>query len=619
MPPESALASAGLTARSRDACPLSGAPLVGQATSKPGSSLPGGEANRLRRVSLVQVIDGGHFAVLGDLRRPVKTTKANDLVRIAVRLNKQEFRLEAIWGRNGSHELYLQRRHSSIVAAVRFRLGKDAQVADFHAIRRFAMTNAAGCGVRQERRSDVWSKLAWRSFPRLNQRCEQFARSRCAVRLAAAKLTVLAEGPSNRLQPMTAKGRIFQTALCAALALAGCSRQPTGTVLRLSNWGGADDDSAFASKIQGLYADYERAHPGISVHVEGIPGEYVPKMILSMVAKSPPDVMAVDASSAGVFINNGTLRDLSPFIAKDAEFNQNDYFGNSLATYRQGKSLYAIPGDFTPMAMYYNKRLFDTAHVPYPPAHWTFDQFLETAQKLTIPGKQYGFKFTNWMPGWVMWLWNNGGDVLDPKGTKATGFIDSGQNATAIAFLRDLIQRYKVAPSLSAAEASGVDPFATGTAAMTISGHWEIPGYVAGKKIALNDLGVVELPSNIGASSTVIYEVGYGIPKDCQHPEEAWKLIRYLTSQTFQRTYQSTGIAVCARQDIAKERAINPIDIGFLNIVPTGRPPRGASFVGYDFVEAEGVKMLDAVLAGETPHAALHRMATRIDEYLRVR
>ena len=293
----------------------------------------------------------------------------------------------------------------------------------------------------------------------------------------------------------------------------------------------------------------------------------------------------------------------------------NSYFSAATDVFRQQDAIYAIPGDMTPMVVYYNKRLFDKAGVPYPKAPWTFDQFLKTAKRLTVPGKQFGFKFANWMPGWVMWLWNNGGDVLS---THAVGVLDSPQNVQTVEFLRDLVVKWKVSPSLSASAATGVDPFGQGSAAMMISGHWEIPGLIAGKKVALEDLGVVELPSNTGHSKTVIYEVGYGIPKACEHPDAAWEFIRYLTSHEFQQAYQTTGISVCARQDVAMERATNELERSFLKIVPTGQPPRGASFVGYDFVEGEGVKMMDAVLAGEDAKSALHQMAVRIDEYLRV-
>ena len=58
------------------------------------------------------------------------------------------------------------------------------------------------------------------------------------------------------------------------------------------------------------------------------------------------------------------------------------------------------------------KQLFDEAGVPYPNPNWNHAEFLETAKALTKNGK-HGFVFTTWMPGWIMWLWNSGGDVFE--------------------------------------------------------------------------------------------------------------------------------------------------------------------------------------------------------------
>ncbi len=41
--------------------------------------------------------------------------------------------------------------------------------------------------------------------------------------------------------------------------------------------------------------------------------------------------------------------------------------------------------------MGYNQDLFDAAGVEYPKEDWTVDDFLATAKKLTIPGKQWGY------------------------------------------------------------------------------------------------------------------------------------------------------------------------------------------------------------------------------------
>ncbi len=206
----------------------------------------------------------------------------------------------------------------------------------------------------------------------------------------------------------------------------GCTPESNDRpVLRISNWGGAGEDNEYDKLVNRIYKEFGEQN-NCRVQVEGIPGEYVQKMLLNHVAGTMPDVMIVDAASAAVFVNNGMLMDLTPFIKRDAEFNIEDYYANTVKIGRREDKLFMIPGDFTPMVMYYNKDIFDAAGVAYPKAGWSFQEFLETAKKLTDPAKkQYGFAFANWMPGWIMWIWNNGGDVLSPDGKTASGYFDS--------------------------------------------------------------------------------------------------------------------------------------------------------------------------------------------------
>ncbi len=418
-------------------------------------------------------------------------------------------------------------------------------------------------------------------------------------------------------------------ALLALLLACACVPEGNdgGKVLRVSNWGGAGEEDELAKTVQRLNGEFEKANPGVELRIEGIPGEYVQKMLLNHVAGTMPDVMDLDASSAAVFINNGILRDLRPFIEKDPDFKLSDYYPNVVDIGRRGEAIYAIPGDFTPMVVYYNKRLFDKAGVPYPKPGWTFDDFLQTARRLTVPApraadRQYGFVFTNWMPGWIMWLWNGGGDVLSPDGTKATGYLDSPQNVRTVEFLRDLINKHKVAPSLSESASQGVDPFATGQAAMNVVGHWAMPSLkAAGKdakgepKVDWTQLGVVEMPRLPGAprSHTVMYAKGLAIPVGAKNPELAWKYIKMWTGHEFQRAYKRH------RHQRAQGRERGAGDGGDRAAVrrdrPSARPPYGSRIEGYEMVEKMGKNALDLVLNNNVPPAeALKQAADRIDK-----
>lgn len=413
------------------------------------------------------------------------------------------------------------------------------------------------------------------------------------------------------------------------LILAGCKPADSADriVLHVGNWGGAKEGNEYDKTVDQIYRDFEKQNPGIEVKEESIPDEYVAKVSLAFIAKSEPDVLMLDASSSALFINSGIVTDLSPYIAADKSFDLNAYYPNVVDIARRGKALYAIPQDFTPMVVYYNRKLFDQAGVPYPRADWDFETFRKVAKKLTIPGaspndppKQYGFAFTNWCAGWVMWLWNNGANHVAPDGTHVTGFLNSPKAVEAVDFLRKLIVEDKSAPSLSQSAAMGVDLFANGQAAMVVMGHWAMVPYKASTKIKWEDLGVVALPHNIPQSQTVMYESGYAIGAHSKHKEAAWKFIKYMTSHDVQAKYQASGIAVCGRKDVAEERAKqSPLEAQFIPIIPSARPPYGSRIEGYDFVEEQMQKAMDSILQnGRQTQAALDKAAQRIDrEFLK--
>lgn len=408
----------------------------------------------------------------------------------------------------------------------------------------------------------------------------------------------------------------------ALLLLGACGPVREGTVvLRFATWGGASEETEYTRTLQRLFREFERENPGVKIREEKIPDskDYVAKMLLSFVAGTEPEVMMLDASSAAVFIDNGALMNLRPLIDADREFREADYFPNVWKIATRGEAVYGLPGDFTPMVVYYNRRLFREAGVPEPRPGWSIADFRRTAQRLTRNGR-WGFKLDNWMPGWIPWVWNLDGDVLSTGGKRAAGALDADETVRAVEFLRDLVNRDKVAPALSQVAASGVDPFLNGDAAMQVSGHWALVGIKDAPKLRMEDIGVVAMPSDLPTTRTVMYASGPAIGRNCRHPKEAWAFVKFLTSKRYQLAYQSSGVAISGRRDVAEHYAAgDPRRQTFLQIVPSARMPWGASVEGYDFVETLGPKVLDAVLAGADARTELRRAARRIDEYFEIR
>lgn len=427
----------------------------------------------------------------------------------------------------------------------------------------------------------------------------------------------------------------------------GCSAS-NQNVVRMADWSGASDESDFNKLVRSVYDQFEAEHAGVDLRVEGTPEmqAYVTKMLLSHVAGTSPDVMRLDASSAAVFINNNVLLDLSAYIDSDPDFRLDDYFPNVTEITQRGSSVFAIPMGFTPMVLYYNKDLFDSAGVSYPDGTWTYTEFLDAAIKLTR-GDVYGFEFSNWMAMWILFLWNNGGDVLSPDGTRATGAFDSRECIDAVQFLHDMVNVHKVAPTKSQTAALGVNLFAQGKAAMKIVGHWELIDYTKDTAtVKVDRIGIAPPPSNLANPVTVMYETGLAIMKNCKNPDLAWELIKYLCSYRVQSRYNATGIEVCANKQVAEEaagvidrffeqpsgskperldpgaptirRVVPPgLESAFLDIVPLARGPWGARVERYNLVEPIGEKMMDRVLnQGVRPEVALRDAAREIDREL---
>lgn len=396
--------------------------------------------------------------------------------------------------------------------------------------------------------------------------------------------------------------------------------------LRLSNWGGAGDDSEFYRTAQKIYKEFETIHR-VRLRIEGTPNpqDYITKLLLDFVSGSMPDVVTLDASSAAALIQNKALMDISPLVSQDSAFDISDFNPNVVKINQVGDSIFAIPIDYTPMVTYCNAKLFRESGVPLPRENWTFDEFLDIAKRLTIDG-QYGFEFSNWMPGWVMFLWNNGADVLAPDGSRTQGFLTSKNAIESVQFLADLILKHKVAPNLSQVASTGVDYFATGKAAMKISGHWNLLTMSASKDVSMDDVVVTTMPTNVEVSHTVMYEAGCAIGVNCKHPELAWKYIKYFTSYEVQKLYNSSGVAVSARNDIVSEKLKANSSQGkrseerlrlFLRATENARPPWGSRIEGYDRVEDHCQKALDAVLKNDVAvETALQRASHDIDKEL---
>lgn len=207
-------------------------------------------------------------------------------------------------------------------------------------------------------------------------------------------------------------------------------------------------------------------------------------------------------------------------------------------------NLLALPYDFGPVVITYNKALFKAKGVPYPQDGWTWPQFLADAQRLT-GGGDYGY-LGDFEGGTALDL----ALAYDLTGNPAP-YIQNGKFNTAnpafeqgIQQIADLTSKYHVIPTVSAATNWSSQEFTSGKVGMADNGPW---GLIDLKNQVNFPVGWVELPAGPHGPLTYNEGSGFGISKDCKTPDAAFKALTVLVSDQALSYAGSQGRAFPAR------------------------------------------------------------------------
>lgn len=393
---------------------------------------------------------------------------------------------------------------------------------------------------------------------------------------------------------------------------------------------------------QEFLAGFQQANPDVKIESLETPPEFETQLLVDLAAGTAPDVWQQDASSLAPLIDGGYILDMRRCVELVPELNLDRFFPNVLAIHQQPDgAIYGLPNDYTPMVVYYNPLAFQRANAPVPAAGWTWDDFLRTAQLLTLDAQgrnrldpsfdetnvvQWGYRTRQFTSEWIYRVWQNGGDILSPDGTTASGFLDSPQTIEAIRFHRDLMLQHKVAPPLSALDQMTqslgfVDRFLRGEFAMYDRGHWELTGLRASPEFKPEAIAVVGQPRKQN-NATVIYESSWAVRGDLEGDKltAACRFVNAATDRQYQDTKAITGIAIAANTASAEAAATTssfpqttPV---FLAETANGRPPFGAKYPKGLVVEERLDSMMERILSGNDVNDEVARAVTEINREL---
>jgi multiple sugar transport system substrate-binding protein len=330
--------------------------------------------------------------------------------------------------------------------------------------------------------------------------------------------------------------------LVVVASAAGCSAETSesggGTVtLSLQTW-----DPAQKEGVQNAVDGFEAANPDIKVVYENLPeDQYYTKLDAALGAGEGPDVMW-QSSRAPVYVDGGALEPLDEYIAS-GNVSMDAYPEQLVNLYNIDGKQYGMPKDQDVWTMVYNSAVFEQLGVDdLPTADWTWDDMVRISEELKVklgaPPLFYTYNFNNGVASIMHQL---GGTVVEDE----QGTVSSPEGIEAFEKLKDLQDRGLIPPVADSTDFNAVSSLLSGTIAMA-----KIPSYqlslLSQSDIADGALHVVPQPEINGSRATDTNGLSYVMNANSAHKDEAWELIKYLTSDEGAKLHVEGGASPAA-------------------------------------------------------------------------
>lgn len=324
------------------------------------------------------------------------------------------------------------------------------------------------------------------------------------------------------------------------------SAQPAQKVtLRWFMWTGSEVERQF---WEGIAADVTTKHPNIEVKFETDAfANFWPKLQTMMAGGQTPDIIGLQSLRAATFASRGAYLALDDLIKADKDVNFEDFNKGIIDGLSYKGKVYALPYDFGPLVLYYNKTLFDKAKVKYPDENTTWQSFLETAKQMTreIDGKPvFGVAAPNNVDRMMPWLYSNGTDYMDSDASKS--LLSKSETVESIQWFANLIHQHKVAPPVSDPGNAQWDreQFYASRVAMYIDGPWN---FVNVRNKLKDEWDVTMVPKGKAGAVSWIAGSGFGISPNTKHKNEAWLALKLITSSESLKKVAKAGRGYPAR------------------------------------------------------------------------
>ncbi len=220
------------------------------------------------------------------------------------------------------------------------------------------------------------------------------------------------------------------------------------------------------NRYDSLIEAFEAEHPDVHISTVSIeetlgtgPGGFNWPDDAYLRLAAAADVIATPATRQAV--QQGALLDLTNFFESDPNLKADAFYPGVLESVQWEGGTWSLPVEVTYPLITFDKSLFDAAGVAYPQPGWTWDDFLATAQALTIGSgdaasggvTQWGFVEPSFDP--VTFVQAKAGLLFNADAYPPTPRLDDAAVVSAVRWYTDLFLTHKVSPYYSTSGEGG--------------------------------------------------------------------------------------------------------------------------------------------------------------------
>ncbi len=346
---------------------------------------------------------------------------------------------------------------------------------------------------------------------------------------------------------------------CLVIALSGCgsNKDEEQSKITITIACGYSPTDVGCQIIDKSLDEFMKQNPDIKIKKVWFTQQYWTKLMTMIAGGTPPDIFRLAPDYIPTYVQRGTLESLDKYIAKSRALKLEDFYPQTLYKYKydaesktvgQGP-IYGFGTDWSPdCTLVYNKAMFDKAGLPYPTGSMSWEEFRQTAQKLTAGEggqKQYGCLISDIS----MLVAQNDGSVFSPDGK--TCLLDSSQAIEAFQYIVDMRAKDRCMPSIGDLQNSNLlQLFQTGRLGMFLSGRFYIP--ILQEQVKGFKWGVAPGLQQKKRVNIVTGPFGWVMSSKTKHPEAAWKLMEYLVAGNCEKELAKAGYNIPVIKKIAE-------------------------------------------------------------------